>query len=94
MSVFGLSGDAQTAARQALLATDAMWQSIDQVSTDLDAEIGSLVPGKRVRIVTGPLAGVEGELVRVKNQDMLIINVETVGSSVRVEVDRDAIEPV
>jgi len=53
-----------------------------------------LMVGKRVKIVCGPLMGVEGELVRVKNQDMLIINVDIVGSSVRVEVDRDAVEAV
>jgi transcription antitermination factor NusG len=50
-----------------------------------------LVTGQRVKIIAGPLMGVEGELVRVKNQDLLVINVGAVGSSVRVEVDRDAI---
>lgn len=53
-----------------------------------------LVVGKRVRIIAGPLTGVEGELLRVKNSDMLIINVDMVGSSVRVEVERNTIEPV
>jgi len=50
-----------------------------------------LVAGTRVEIVSGPLMGVEGELVRVKNLQLLVINVNVVGSSVRVEVDRDAI---
>ncbi|HYD80782.1 MAG TPA: UpxY family transcription antiterminator [Paucimonas sp.] len=50
-----------------------------------------LAAGKRVKIVDGPFMGVEGELVLIKNQQLLVINVDVVGSSVRVEVDRDAI---
>lgn len=50
-----------------------------------------LVTGRRVKIVDGPFMGVEGELVLVKNQEHLVINVDMVGSSVRVEVDRKAI---
>lgn len=51
-----------------------------------------LVAGTRVRIVSGALAGVHGELVRIKNQQILVVNVDVVGSSVRVELDRGAIE--
>lgn len=41
MSVFGLDGDAGSGARQALLASAAVWRAIDGVSEDLAAEIGS-----------------------------------------------------
>jgi len=50
-----------------------------------------LIPGERVKIIAGPMMGVEGELVRVKSQELLVINVQLVGSSVRVEVDRETI---
>ncbi len=50
-----------------------------------------LVAGRRVKIVAGPLMGVEGELVRVKNREVLVLNVNLVGSSVRVEVDQAAV---
>lgn len=50
-----------------------------------------LVPGKRVRIDAGPFAGIEGELVRIRNRDLLVINVHLVSSSVRVEVSRESI---
>ena len=50
-----------------------------------------LIAGKRVKVVAGPLIGLEGELVRVKNQELLVINMELVSSSVRVEVDRRAV---
>ncbi|MGN6151228.1 MAG: transcription termination/antitermination protein NusG [Lysobacteraceae bacterium] len=57
---------------------------------DYDAR-PELLLGTRVRIVSGPLAGMEGELVRLKQQELVVINVDVVGSSVRVEVDRDAV---
>jgi transcription antitermination factor NusG len=57
-------------------------------SLSIDPE---LTTGKRVRIVTGPFMGVEGELVCIKGLNLLVINVQLVGSSVRVEVDREAI---
>lgn len=50
-----------------------------------------LIAGTRVRVARGPFTGVEGELVRVKNQNMLVINVNLLGSSLRVEVGRDAV---
>jgi transcription antitermination factor NusG len=52
----------------------------------------ALVTGQRVKIIAGPMMGVEGDLVRVNNQQLsLVINVDLVGGSVRVEVDRDTI---
>jgi transcription antitermination factor NusG len=58
---------------------------------DLTVDAG-LVTGQRVKIIAGPMMGVEGELVRVNNQQLsLVINVDLVGGSVRVEVDRDTI---
>jgi adenylate cyclase len=41
MSVFGVDGDAVSGARRALLAAEAVWQAVDQVSADLTTEIAS-----------------------------------------------------
>jgi adenylate cyclase len=41
MSVFGLDGDAASGARQAIVAADAVWRAIDQVSVELASEIES-----------------------------------------------------
>jgi transcription antitermination factor NusG len=46
-----------------------------------------LIPGQRVEVIAGPLTGVQGELIRVKSQDRLVINAYLVSSSVSVEVD-------
>jgi len=50
--------------------------------------------GERVRIVTGSMAGVEGILVRKKNQFRFILTLDAIMRSVAVEVDADDLEPV
>jgi len=53
-----------------------------------------LKQGDRVRIRTGPLAGMEGLFVRTKNQYRVVISVELVQKSVAVEVDLRNVEAV
>jgi len=43
--------------------------------------------GERVRITAGPLAGVEGTLLRLKNVDRLVVSVDVLRRSVAVELD-------
>jgi transcription antitermination factor NusG len=50
-----------------------------------------LIAGQRVKIAAGPFMGVEGELVLVRNQNHLVINVDMLSCCVRVEVGREAI---
>jgi transcription antitermination factor NusG len=42
---------------------------------------------QRVRIEHGPLAGLEGEIVRVKSRDRLVVSVTLLQRSVAVEID-------
>jgi transcriptional antiterminator NusG len=50
--------------------------------------------GDRVRVVEGPLAGVEGLFVRdKKNRGRLVVSVKLLQTSVAVEVDCDFVEP-
>ncbi|NOT89846.1 MAG: UpxY family transcription antiterminator [Lysobacter sp.] len=51
----------------------------------------NIVVGQRVKVVSGPFAGAEGELVKVKSQERLVINAHLLGSSVSVEVGRDMV---
>jgi transcription antitermination factor NusG len=53
-----------------------------------------LKTGQRVRILAGPLCGVEGVLVSIKNQLRLAVSVHLLQRSVAVEVDRDSVGPV
>jgi transcription antitermination factor NusG len=52
-----------------------------------------LTAGAKVRILEGPLAGLEGILVEDK-ETRLILSVTLLQRSVSVEVDRDWIEPI
>ncbi len=64
------------------------------------AQMGRIEPhpylkvGERVRIVTGSMAGVEGVLVRKKNEFRFILTLDAIMRSVAVEVDADDLEPV
>ena len=48
--------------------------------------------GKRVRVADGPLAGVEGILVRKKNRSLFVISVEMIQRSVSVELESWKVE--
>jgi len=53
-----------------------------------------LVPGSRVRVVTGPLSGVVGRLVRKGPQAHLILAVELLNSGARIQVSAWDVEPL
>ncbi|WP_446745694.1 transcription termination/antitermination protein NusG [Silvibacterium acidisoli] len=53
--------------------------------------IPRLVIGNKVRLKTGPLAGLEGILERIQNQTRLILSVAMLNRSVSVEVQYDDI---
>ena len=53
-----------------------------------------LVIGERVRIKAGPMTGMEGVLVRKKNNFRVVLALDAIMQSVAVEVDADDLEPV
>jgi transcription antitermination factor NusG len=50
--------------------------------------------GDRVRVIRGSLQGLEGILVRKKNQFRLVLSVDMLAKSVAVEIDATDVEPV
>jgi transcription antitermination factor NusG len=50
--------------------------------------------GDRVRVTRGSLQGVEGFLIRKKNQCRLVLSVDMLAKSVAVEIDAIDVEPV
>jgi transcription termination/antitermination protein NusG len=50
--------------------------------------------GRRVRVHSGPVAGLEGILIRKKNKWRVVVSIELIHRSIAVEVDEDAIEPI
>lgn len=53
-----------------------------------------LVGAQSVAVVDGPLSGITGALVEVKNQVRLLISVSILRRSVLVEIDRDWVVPI
>lgn len=53
-----------------------------------------LKAGQRVLIGTGPLSGVEGILVHIKNEYRLVASVTLLQRSVSVEIDADSVTPI
>ncbi len=53
-----------------------------------------LLVGRRVRVHSGPLAGLEGILIRKKDKLRVVISIDLINRSIAVEVDEDTIEPI
>ena len=51
-----------------------------------------LIIGEKVVILSGPLKGLDGELVRIKNHHRLIINANILGQSVSLEIGIEEVE--
>jgi transcription antitermination factor NusG len=52
-----------------------------------------LTVGRRVRITAGPLAGREGILVRWRGQHRVVLSIDLIQRSIRVELDPLILEP-
>ena len=50
--------------------------------------------GRQVRMESGPLAGLQGVLVRRKKQSRFVVSVELISRSVAVEIDEADLKPV
>jgi len=50
--------------------------------------------GDRVRVVSGPLQGLEGFLIQKKNEDRFILSMDLIMQSMSVEIDTCDIEPI
>lgn len=65
------------------------------VTQGMECTVHSLLEeGDLVRVVRGPLVGVEGRLVRIKSESSLVISIEMINRSLAVSVSRNDIEPV
>jgi transcription antitermination factor NusG len=73
---------------------------IDSIKRALDAGVSAaphmhLREGQRVQIAHGPLAGVQGVLVRTRpNRGLLVLSVDLLRQSVAIEVDCTAVIPL
>lgn len=52
----------------------------------------SIHKGKKVRVIDGPLVGIEGIILENKNDRSLIIQVTSIQQNIRVNIDSDKVE--
>jgi transcription antitermination factor NusG len=64
------------------------------VTQQLECTVLPLQEGDRVRVVRGPLSGVEGRLVRVNSRSRLLISVEMINKALAVNISRQDVEPL
>jgi transcription antitermination factor NusG len=60
-------------------------------------EVGSLsylCTGLKVKVVSGPLLGVTGMIIQVKNRNRLVLSVDVVMKSIHVDIDRAEVVPL
>jgi transcription termination/antitermination protein NusG len=72
-------------------------EEIESVRRLVDSGLGvcgcpMVKTGRRVRVRSGPLKGLEGRLEKIKSQCRLVISVELLCRSISAEVDPEAVE--
>jgi transcription antitermination factor NusG len=50
--------------------------------------------GRNVRVVRGPLIGIQGLLVRKKDNSRIVVSVDAIRRSVALEIDESDVEPI
>ncbi len=81
--------------KPAPLPEDEMERLKNGLSASLRAEPHPfLTAGRRVRIVRGPLEGLEGILLRRRSAFRIVLSLELIQRSICIEVDSTAVQPV
>lgn len=75
------------------LRSNADCLTVQSSSPAADA-FASVQPGQCVVMTEGPLTGLQGRVVEVKEQQRFILSVELVSRSVLIEIDQDWVAPL
>ncbi len=70
----------------------AMKTMTEQAQFDDDINIKSFILNQSVKIVSGPLAGLEGKLTSIKNRKKVVVNIEQINISFSIELPPSDIE--
>lgn len=81
--------------RKAALVPDQQIDALKKMAKQTDFEV-SVTPdnfktGKKIEIIAGPLVGVHGELIKLKNKNRFIIRIEQIDTVFSVEVPAEEI---
>jgi transcription antitermination factor NusG len=64
----------------------AMKTMAEQAQFEDDINIKNLILNQSVKIVSGPLAGLEGKLISIKNRKKVVVNIEQINISFSIEL--------
>lgn len=56
--------------------------------------VSYLVIGQRVEVIKGPLAGIRGVLIQKRNQNRLVIAIDSIRQAISIEINADEVKPV
>ncbi|MBK9291713.1 MAG: UpxY family transcription antiterminator [Bacteroidetes bacterium] len=59
-----------------------------------EVDLSQLQEGQLVRVKSGPMEGLIGRLVQMRNQYRLVVLIEAVGQVIRLNIPRSRVEPV
>jgi len=66
---------------------------VDHSGSSVNFYTGTLCPGEKVRVITGSLTGLEGELITIDGKSNIAIRIDQLGCAT-VEMHRSMVEPV
>jgi transcriptional antiterminator NusG len=64
---------------------------LDFSDKPIDFNTENFVPGEKVKVIKGPLIGLEGELVNVEGKSIIAIRIDQLGCAI-VEMSRSMVE--
>jgi len=66
---------------------------LDHSDSAVSFSAGELQPGEKVRVIKGPLAGLEGELITVEGKSRIVIRIHQLGCA-EVEINASMVEKI
>lgn len=73
---------------------EAVKQYISDPDTDEEGETAAISEGQLVRIKSGPMEGLIGRMVHYQNKFRLLVMIEAIGQSIRLNIPRTKVEVV
>lgn len=81
--------------RPAPVREDEIQTIMRVIGSNVETQVhNGLLPGARVKISSGPLAGLEGMLQEQRGNRRFVIQVPVIGKSILVDVDDNIIDPI
>jgi len=81
---------------RAVLVPDSQIEGLKTFLADQEREVEvttrNFKKGDQLEVTTGPLKGVQGELLQIRGQQRLVLRFESLGCSVHAEISADEVE--